>query len=371
MYERALELDPEFALAYAKLSLAHGMMYFYAYDPYPSRLEAARVAAEAAMHLAPELPQAHEAMGGMYTWEGDNAKALEELTVAAEGLPGDAQLWVRIADKHRRLGNWDQALAAFEKASELDPRDAWVFLSVGALTYWFLHRYEDAIAASNRALELAPDYASAQLLKALTYLHSHGELDSLRALSARGPEDYDFFGTSDLWRVRLALWERKPEVLLTLLGDTPELVTYQPQWEYTPGLLYAAWAFQLRGDRATATRAFAGALVQLDSVLLELPGDPRVHMSRGLALAGLGRQSEAREVADIVIGYGPYNRAFWGEVRSMIFAQANLKEEALAEIELLLAGPSFTSVHMVRIDPRYDPIRDDPRFQALLDQYEN
>jgi serine/threonine-protein kinase len=239
------------------------------------------------------------------------------------------------------------------------------------LTFFFLHRYEDATVAYDRALELAPDFAGAQLIRALTHMHWHGELDSLRNLLTRGPESYGAPGSRDLWRVRLALWEREQGVLLTLLGDTPDRVIFEPQWEYTPGLLYAAWAYQLRGDRAAATRAFSAALVQLDSVLLELPGDPRVHLSRGLAFAGLGRQSEARQEADFVIDYAPYDRHWWGELRSIIFAQANLIDEALAELELLLAGPSITSVHMVRMDPRYDPIRDDPRFQALLDRYEN
>jgi serine/threonine-protein kinase len=374
LYERALERDPEFALAYASLSYVHGTVHWFGYDPYPSRLESQRAAAEAAVRLAPGLPQARWAMGLVhYQGPRDYAKALEEFTLAVEGLPGSAELWSYVGYAHRRLGHLDQALAAYEKVIALDPRDAQVLDDLGGNTLRQLRRYEEAIAVLNRALELAPDLGRAQLMKAHVYLRWRGELDTLRNLLERGPESYGPSGSKDVWRVRLALWERKPEVLLTLLG-VPVLVTFESGLGYTPGLLYAAWAQQLRGDRAAAAQAFTGALQQLDSVLRELPDDWRVHASRGLALAGLGRPSEAKREADWVTKSTAYadlwERPVLSERRARIFAQAGLVAEALAEIEPLLAGPSWTSVHMLRLDPIWDPIRDDPRFQALLEKYD-
>ncbi len=115
--------------------------------------------------------------------------------------------------------------------------------------------------------------------------------------------------------------------------------------------------------------------MQLDLALCELTGDWRVHASRGLALTGLGRQPEAKREGDWLarsrVYADPFDRPVLSEVRPMIFAQAGFVEEALAEIEPLLAGPSVTSVHMLRLDPRWDPIRNDPRFQALLEKYGN
>ncbi len=375
LYERAVELDPEFALAHASLSYVHGLMHWFGYDPYPSRAESQRVTAETAIGLAPGLPQAHWAMGLVHYWgQRDYAKALEELTFAVEGLPGSAELWSSVGYAHRRLGHWDQALAACEKATVLGPRDARVLWDLGGNTLVFLHRYEDAIGVLNRALELVPDFQAVQLLKARIYLLWRGELDSLRNLLERGPESYGPYGSRDRRRVLLALWERKPEVLLTLL-DRPALVTFEAQGSYEPALLYAAWAHQLSGDEAAAAQAFMGALVQLDSAVHELPNDWRVHESRGLALAGLGRQSEAKREADWLTrsrAYADlYARPSLSAARAMIFAQAVLVEEALSEIEPLLAGPSWTSTHMLRLDPRWDPIRDDPRFQELLERYEN
>jgi serine/threonine-protein kinase len=372
LYERALTLDPDFALAYAALSMIHGTMYWYAYDPRPSRLASQRAAAEAALHLAPELPQAHRAMVFVhYYGELDYAKALEEATVALERLPGADDLWGVVGYLHRRLGHWDEVLAAFKKATALDPRDVGLLTVMGGDTFRFLKQYEDAIEAFDRALELAPDYHGAELRRAWTYLLWHGELDTLRQVLEHAPESFGDYGSSDRWRVRLALWERKPDVVLAVLG-APALVTFEARLGYEPGLLYAGWAHQLRGDRAAASRAFTGALAQLDTAPA-LPEDWRLQASRGLALAALGRQREAkREAARLTrspVYADLFTRPVLDEARAMIFAQAGLVDEALAEIEPLLARPSWTSAPMMRLDPRWDPIRKDPRFQVLLVKY--
>jgi TolB-like protein len=188
LYQRAIDLDPEFALAYASLSLLHGVMSLMAYDPHPSRLESQRVTAEAALSLAPELPQARNAMGWVYYTQLNFAEALEEFTLAVGGLPGSADLWSSVGYAHRRLGHLDQALAAFEKANALNPRDARTIQDLGGETLNFLHRYEEAIATYDRSLELAPDFAIARLSKALAYVRWRGELDTLRNLLDRGPE---------------------------------------------------------------------------------------------------------------------------------------------------------------------------------------
>jgi serine/threonine-protein kinase len=143
---------------------------------------------------------------------------------------------------------------------------------------------------------------------------------------------------------------------------------------FLPSALYAAWAHQLRGDHAAARGAFESARVRLDSALSELPDDARVHSARGLALAGLGRRDEALREArwlqqSAVYREDAYGGAVLAEDRARILAQAGDAGAALDEIERLLAGPSQLSVHTLRLDPRWDPIRDHPRFKALLAKY--
>jgi serine/threonine-protein kinase len=143
-----------------------------------------------------------------------------------------------------------------------------------------------------------------------------------------------------------------------------------------PASLYAAWAYQLLGDRAAAGSAFDSALVLLDSVMRERPVDYRVHAARGLALAGLGRRDEALREARWLAQSVEYREdARVGpeiaEDRARILAQIGETTAALDEIERLLTEPSSTTVHTLRLDPRWDPIREDRRFQALLVKYAN
>jgi tetratricopeptide (TPR) repeat protein len=145
---------------------------------------------------------------------------------------------------------------------------------------------------------------------------------------------------------------------------------------FLPTAQFAGWAHRLRGDRAAARVAFEAASVFVDSVLRERPDDFAVHQARGLALAGLGRRAEAIREAEWLAQSSIYREdlaqgALVAEFRALILAQAGETEAALSEIERLLSGPAGLTAHTLRRDPGWDPIRADPRFQALLVKYAN
>ena len=376
LFETALARDPGFALAHAALSEVHGRMFWFRYDPSPARAARQRAEAEAALRLAPELPQAHVAMGLAHFWgRRDYRRALEEFRVALKGLPNDARVWQLIGTVHRRLGNWDEVLAAFEKATQLNPRDAQLFFGFGGYTYQLMHRYADAVRAYNRALSLAPDLYDAALAKGWTYVRWQGQLDTLRAALSQVPTAAELGprGTRAALYVQLLHWERNADSLLQVLTMARAPV-FEGQDFLLPSSLYAAWAHRLHGDRPAARAAFDSARVLLDSVLRELPDDWRVHAARGLALAGLGRRDETLQETrwlqqSVVYREDALQGPQVAEDRARILAQAGEVEAALDEIERLLAGPSWLSVHTLRLDPLWDPIRDHPRFKALLAKY--
>jgi len=379
LYERALELDATFALAHAALSAVNGWMSWFRYDPSPERLARQREEAETALRLAPELPQAHIAMGLVHYVRRDWQAALEEYGIALKGLPNDAWLWHVIGSVHRRLGNWDEVVAAFERAAQLDPRDANLFEGLGGITYRMTHRYAEAVRAFNRALTLDPGFYMAAADKGWVYIEWRGELDTLRAVLDRLPQEEALgrhLGSATLQRATLLLWGRQADSLLGLLAAARPRVM-GGYAEFSPASLYAAWAHQLRGDRAAARGAFDSALVFLDSVMQDLPNDWAVHAARGLVLAGLGRREAALREARWLEQSVVYREdAFFGPLvagnRAWILAQAGAAEAALDEIERLLVAPSFfVTVHTLRLDPRWDPIREHPRFRRLLEQYEN
>ena len=376
LLERALVLDPNFALAHAALSQVHGQWYWQKWDPNPERAARQRAEAETALRLAPGMPQAHLAMGVAIDFAhnyalADMPQALKEFQIAAEGMPGSGEVWFWVGDAYWSVGDWNGWQSAYDRSARLDPRNAEWFQQA-MFGFVAQHRYRDAVAALNRSLVLAPD-PGWEVAKGQVYVMWQGQFDTLRAVVARFPADYAKTTEALSCRVWLALMQRSPGALLALLPQ-PQRVIFELQGQYEPALLYVAWAQRLRGDTAAAQLAFRGALRQIDSAARRLADDWRIHASRGLVLAGLGEQVAAQREADWfqreAIGSAPQRAVYYRESRALILAQARLTAAAVTEIEQLLAGPSFNvSGPMLRLDPRWDPIRHDPRFQALLSKY--
>jgi TolB-like protein/Flp pilus assembly protein TadD len=376
LLEQAVTRDTTFALAYARLSELHALTFMFRYDPSPARLDLQAAAVERALRLAPRLPQAHIALGTGLVARGDARAALQEYRTALEGLPNDARLWARVGYVQRELGQWDEALRTFDRVATLDPLNPNAFLNLCGMTRQFLHRYREAIECYRRAAALAPDVAANDVQRGWTWVMWHGRLDSLKAALDRHPPDAALpgRGTTRWYRGLALLLERRPDSLLALMRGAPYSL-FEGEVTYTPTALYGAWAHQQRGDSAAARAAFGAALALLDSALARLPDDWRVHASRGMALAGLGRPQEALVEARWLQQSRTYREDAYSygldlvEARARILVAIGERDAALGEIERLLGGPSWTSGQVLRLDPRFDSIRDDARFQALLRKY--
>jgi serine/threonine-protein kinase len=376
LYEGAVALDPNFALARAALSIVHGRMALDTYGDSPEHAVRQRAEAELALRLAPRLPQAHLAMGLVHWWgELDYRRGLGECMAAVRAAPNDAELWEVVGYMQRRLGNWAAADSAYHRAIRLDPRRADLPYNL-ATTYMSLHRYADAVHAFDRALTLAPDYRAAAVRRGQTYVLWRGDLDTLRAALAAWPANADLgnAGSALFFRALILLLERKADGLLALVGAWRNSQD-QAGWEDQVDLcLDAAYAHRLRGDEGAARTSFASALtvlVRARPTASQLAG---WHAWRGLALAGLGRKAEALAEARWVersVAYREDRSAgpAVAELRAQILTQAGEAAAALDEIERLLPGPGLLTVHILRLSPVWDPIREHPRFKALLVKY--
>jgi TolB-like protein len=365
LYDQAIRLDPNFALAHAALSELYGEMFWLKVDPLPARMDAQQREAETALRIDPDLPEAHLAMGFWHYVRLDWPRALEEYETAARGMPNDAHLVERIGYVHRRLGNWDQVESAFERAILLDPRDAELFYDLGGLTFHLIRRYEDAIRAYDRALTLAPDFHHAALMRAWAFADLTGQRDTIAAVLERIPEASIWWYRGTINRL---LRDRKADSLILVVRMAHRGTLGQDD-VFAPSSLTTARAHLLLGDTAAARLALDSALVVLDSAMLELGDDWRVHSSRGRALAGLGRRTEALEEARWLLESPVYtNDALRGPDlaidRAIILAETGEHEMALDEIERQLAGPGWLSAEDLG-SPTWDPLRGDPRFEAL------
>src|SRR6267143_2090261 len=159
LYEQATRLDPDFARAFAGLALVQDWMY-YTYDPTPARKEKARAAADTAIRLQPDLPEAHLALGFYYYYcERNYEKALDEFAIAKRSLPNSAEVYMAIASIERRQGKWAESTANFEKAASLSPKDAFILVNLGD-NYRANNNFEAADTIFDRALEAPPSSLS-------------------------------------------------------------------------------------------------------------------------------------------------------------------------------------------------------------------
>jgi tetratricopeptide (TPR) repeat protein len=347
------------------------------YDQSGTSLADAQREAGVAVRLAPGLPQAHLAVGlARYFARGEYPEALAEFNLGLRGAPNDVELLTWIGRAQRSLGDWDNALLAFDHAQKLDPRDADLFQTIGD-TYHFLRRYREAIDAYRHELVFAPDLVQPRLSIAWSYVLWKGDLDTLRGVFQSLPLSGDPGGGGDpIGEQRLVLlrWERRPDSLLSLLRVILPVADTSARASSSRAV-WAAQAHALRGDTAAARAAYASSVALLDGLERTHPEDAGVHFNRGRALAALGRRSDARrevewlERSDLHNENRFYPYPGWGDWRARLLIRLGETDAAFGLLEKLLAGPSLFSVHELRFDPDFDPIRSDPRYQTLLRKY--
>jgi len=369
-YEQAVTLDSSFALAWARL----GQSRAYAYDRWgslPADAQAARVAVERAQALAPGSPDVQLALG-IYQVQvpNDLLRALEAYRVGLERAPANADLLSSAAVVERALGRFDAALAHLDQALNVDPRSV-RGMRVRAYTRLMLRRWGDARADADRALALAPGNLELAQTKVMTFL-GEGDLAGARDVLRALPKDTDpaamvvfIAGDEDLYWV---LDDAQQRLLLSLSparfgGD-------RAAWGIVLAEVYA-----LRGDQTRARTYADSARIaveeQLRAASLTAPGAAGQHVLLGLALALMGRRSDAiREaehgVALLPVAWGPIFGSDLLHLLARIDVLAGEPEKALDELERLLRIPYYLSPGWLRIDPNFAPLGGNPRFERLV-----
>jgi serine/threonine-protein kinase len=373
-FERAVALDGDFALARAWLALVHSTLFRF-YDPTPDRMQQLRRTAELAVASGPELPESRLAMAQWYRLGlGDLRNALRESTLASQGMPNESEVWQWLGALHRQMGDYESALAAGGRAIEVDPTNEWAFYDILGVTYWFTHQWPEAIENFRHAREMRPDLKMFAVDEALMHFFWTGQLDSIRAVLADIPAHevlgYHLDVALHEW-AQLLLLERRPDSLITMV-ERAGVAAVDGQGVYAPSTLYVAWAHSLKGDSAAAYGAFQTSLALVDSALVEAPDHWGRRAARGLALAGLNRQQEALAEAAWLESAPAYTedafmRRLIQEQQAMILAQAGAADAALDLLAQLTVGPSpYVTTQSVRLHPIWDPLREHPRFQALV-----
>ena len=363
-YSRAVEEDPNFALAWANLSRAHSNMFWYRFDRSELRLSLALEAVQNAFRLAPDLPEAHLA-SGYYHYYGflDYDSALTDLTIAEQGMPGDSQLFEARAFIFRRLGQWELSLATMARAIDLDPRNATQLMDQ-ASTYALVQDYAQSDRYYERALEIDPDIAWAHAFRSENPLYRDGDVTSAKALVESPPVDLGDYQYWLGWIV--AVYEQDYELALQVLdnwGSDP----YDYVVNYAPKASFYGVTYQLAEQPEQAKLQFETARTQLEAPLETYPEDSRIYIALGEVLAGLGEREEAIRAARRAMELLPTSKdAYWGRTYQIdaiirVFVPAGDFDSALQELDNYLgARGARWSIEGLLPDPRLDPIRDDP-----------
>jgi len=372
LWERSAELDPSFALPYAKLVQTHCYMRFGYGDRSRERLSRAEAAVARLRQLAPDLSETHVALGWYYYHcLVDYDRALEEFGQALATQPNNSDLYAGIASVRRRQGRWEEAAQGYGKAIEVDPLFYRWVAELG-FTYTYLREYARADSLVDRSISLAPDDPTLYAYRLVNLLSWTGDTDKANSVLERALGLSGWMDSIDLIdRLLLVkIWDRDYAGALNLLV-TVFPATLDTHFRVLSKAQLIAQVHALQGEGDLARAYYDSARAYLERRIEEQPDDARLYSSLGIVCAGLGLDEEAVRAAKTGVDLLPVSRdAVVGpeglEALARVYAMTGDYEAAIDQLDLLLSIPSLVSVPLLRIDPTWDPLRDEPRFQRFL-----
>ena len=373
LFEQATKLDPNFALAFAGLSMVESWLY-HSSDPVPARREKARTAANEALRLQPDLPEGHLALGFSYYYgDRDYERALAEFEIAKRGLPNEAQAYMAIGAIQRRQGRWVESTANLEKAAELDPKNSSVLLNLG-YNYMSTRNFEAADKIFDRGIEAAPESFGSRALKSELAIRWKGDVSVAEKELASMPPGVDPQGLVTLGRAGVLTLQRKFKEALQVIQQFRGETLLVRASVTCPKASLEGTLYLYLDDKVIAHSAFERARIIAEQLVRENPDDAARHGQLGLILAGLGQKDAAIAEGKRAVELLPESQdAFDGPdvtvVLAQIYAWTGESDEAFRLLDHLLVVPNGITVPSLKLDPVWDPLRKDQRYQALIDKY--
>ena len=377
LYARAIELDPKFALALARYSQLQSWL-FHTVEPTRERRQKARTLAEQALQLQPDLPEAHLAMGLSYYYGDNNYDAAQkEFEIARRGLPNESEVYLALAAIQRRQGKWAESTANFEKAASLNPKESWPLQNL-AFNYEMLRNFDAANKTIDRGLEVDPGGLGLWEMKSKLAIAEKGDLSvsekafqAVKSMPMNNEQKLRIAGS----RANVFLLERKYQEGLREAESLPDDVLHAAFEQHLSDKYYLiGFARKALQDNAGARAAFLKAKDLLEAQLKQSPDSADMHIQLAKVLAYLGEKdaalAETRRATELLpeskdaFG-GPEITAGVAEVHTIL----GDNDRAIEILDGLLSRPSAVTVQGLKINPIWDPLRNDPRFQALLNKH--
>ncbi len=371
LLDQAVARDPLFFLAYGELAGAHDRIYFLGFDHTDARLKWSETALQATRRLRPDSGETHLALAQHLYWAyADYDRARQELAVARRTLPNESRIPLLTGYIERRQGHWEGSLEQMNQALELDPRNFSILQQV-SLTYEALRRYKEMAAALDRALTIAPTDIPSRVRRAWVDFESHADPKPLHAtietVLAEDPNAAP--ALVDQWLV-LALREHDPVAAERAIAAMPADGCYDENIPFPNGWCEGLVA-RLRGDAAAARGAFTIARNELNRTVRDQPDYAAALCALGVLDAALGNKEEAIREGRRAVELMPVSKsAVEGptliQYLAVIYAWTGDKDRAIERLAEAVRLPGRLSYGHLRRDPLWDPLRGDPRFEAIV-----
>ena len=372
MFRRATELDSEFGQAWGMLSYAISRYNWFLGEFQSDWVPEARNAAERALSINSQLPEGKLALGFVhYYGERDYQAALEVFQDLGRDRPNDSDVAASIAFVLRRLGRIEEAVGYLEKSIELNPKNADRLVELSN-TYGRLRRYDEALEAIDRAIAMIPDQVGAYTGKMQIFYSRDGDLEAARQVMEKIPNQEGEFAL--FARAGQLILENRYDEALLLLERSPLKEFGNATGSYFPKVLLQAHLHRLNGDAELAKANAEHAISLLEPFVQSNPESAFSHGYLGEAYALAGRSAEAVRMAQEAVDLFPLEEdaMYGGQMlleQCFVLTLAGRTEEAIDTIEQVLSIPAPASVHDFLIEPRYQPLHDHPRFQALVEKH--
>jgi serine/threonine-protein kinase len=379
LYMQAIALDPDFALAHARLASVCAEIFHY-YEPTEEWKTKARTEAQIALRLQPNLAEAHFALGQCIYWmDQDYERALEQFDVASRLAPSNGDIARLIAAIKRRQGKWQEALQEYERVAKLDPQNPntvreLIFINTA------LRRWPEAALWAERMRVMVPGSIVAKIQSGYVDFWWKGDTQLLKSLLESVPAGSDPDGSVTACRWEVAMLQRDYSAARNVLETSLLSELSYTNAGSTPRSFFEGCIYLAQGDNASAQKAFELARPAFEAAVREAPESAYRHANLGWLYSFMGRKDDAIREGKRAVELKPESKdavdgALMNCYLALIYARVGEKALAIPLIERLLKTPGAVdsvdysiTINDLKHRWEWDPIRGAPRFQKLLEQ---